>query len=71
MGPAQRIKLFSSGQLIPRAVARFMEENTQANLLKQVRGSLPGVASAFRCYLAFCELEKVNPLPPTEETVLR
>ena len=71
MGPAQRIKLFSSGQLIPKVVNRFMQENLQANLLKQVRGSLPGIASAFRCYLAFCELERANPLPPMEETVLK
>ena len=71
MGPAQRIKLFPAGRLIHRAVNRFIEENAQANLLKQVSGPLPGISSAFKCYLAFCEMEKVNPLPPAEETVLR
>ena len=37
-------------------------------MLKQVRGSLPGIASAFRCYAAFCG---VADFPPSGVTVLR
>ena len=43
-----KIKHLASGIVMPRAVSRYVAESTQANLLKQVRGSLPGMASAFR-----------------------
>ena len=71
MGPAQRIKLLQSAALVPAVLDRYIKDATQANLLKQVRGSLPGMASAFRCYTAFCELRKTAAFPPQEETVLQ
>ena len=46
--PAQKIKKMSDAKLAPRTLCRFVLSSTQANLLKQVRGSLPAVASAFR-----------------------
>ena len=48
MVPARRTKLLASGQILPKTVARFAEGRTQSNLLKQVRGSIPGIASSFR-----------------------
>ena len=68
---ARKIKLRGDRSVLPRTLMRFVEDSTQANLLKKVSGSLPGIASAFRCYLAFCELTKVPPFPHSEETVLR
>ena len=63
MGPSQKIKLLAPGVALPGAVRRFVEDIAQANLLKQVRGSLPWIASAFRRYLSFCDLPKSTPLP--------
>ena len=71
MVPARRTKLLASGQILPKTVARFAEGRTQSNLLKQVRGSIPGIASSFRRYRPFCEMTKTTTLPPTEEAVLR
>ena len=71
MAPSMKINRLASGRVMPRAVSRYVADSTQANLLKQVRGSLPGMASDFRRYLSFCELDNAAPLPPMEETVLR
>ena len=61
LGPAQKIRYLESSAVHPRQVSRFIKDQTQANLLKQVKGSLPGLASAFRYYTSFCELENVRP----------
>lgn len=53
LGPAKRIRLLKSPAVTPRALCLFVKDATQANLLKQVYGSLPGMASAFRFYDAF------------------
>ena len=70
-GPSQRIKLLQSAALVPSVLDRYVKGATQANLLKQVRGSLPGISSAFRCYADFCELRKTAAFPPKGETVLQ
>ena len=71
MGPSRKIQLLMKSDVTPLQVSRFVEDNAQANLLKRVRGSLPGASSAFRCYSAFCELAKAQPFPPQEEMILR
>ena len=71
LGPAHKIRLLKSAGMLPSAVDKFINDNTKANLLKQVKVSLPGMASAFRCYTAFCELRKVPPFPDSEEVALQ
>ena len=71
LGPSQRIKLLQAAALVPSVLDRYVKDATQANLLKQVKGSLPGMSSAFRCYTAFCELRKTTAFPPHEETVIQ
>ena len=56
LGPAQRIEVLRPSALSPLILDRFIFGATGANLLKQVRGSLPRMASAFRCYAVFFEL---------------
>ena len=51
-------------------MGRFIRDRTRANLLKQVRGSLPAICSALNCYVAFCDLREVQPFPVTERLVL-
>ena len=48
MGPSQKIKKLSGAKLMPITLGRFVLRSTHANLPKQVRGSLPAIASAFR-----------------------
>ena len=71
LGPARKIQLLMKSDIDPLQINRLVADNVQANLLKQVRGSLPGVSSAYRCYTAFCELRKAHPFPPTEELILQ
>ena len=71
LGPMQKIKHMAKADLPPEAISRFCLDAAQANLLKQIKGSLPSVCSAFRCYIAFCELRDLTPFPPTEETVIQ
>ena len=61
-GPAQRIRVLRPDATTSRAMIRFVFEATSANLLKQVRGSPPSMASAYNCYTAFCEMRKA-PFP--------
>ena len=61
LGHSQKIRYLKSSAVRPLQVNRFIKDQTQANLLKQVKGSLPGLASAFRYYTSFCELENVRP----------
>ena len=71
MGPAQRIRLVGSPDVLPREVGRFIKDANHANFLKQVKGALPGMASAFRFYTAFCDMGKVAPFPVREEVALQ
>ena len=45
MGPAHRIRLIGSPDVLPREVDRFAKDATQANLLIQVKCYIPGMAS--------------------------
>ena len=64
MGPAREIQLLTKSGVTPLQVSRFAADNAHANLSHQARGSLHGFA-------AFCELIKVRPFSPQEETTLR
>ena len=66
MGPVDRIKAIRDSRQAPTLVRRFLQDRTQANLLKQVRGSLPAIGSALNCLAYFCELRDVRPFPPSD-----
>ena len=69
LGPAQKIKVLQASAMAPRILDRFVVDDAKANLLKQVRGPLPGMASAYRRYTAFCELRQTPPFPVSKEVV--
>ena len=48
MGAARRIRLHGPSGVLPLEVVRYVKGPAHANLLKQVKGPLPGMASAFR-----------------------
>ena len=48
LGPMREIAQLKKARLPPTLIERFCEDATRTNLLKQVRGSLPGLTSAFR-----------------------
>ena len=56
LGPSHQIKVLQASTMAHRVLDRFVVDATKAHLLQQVRWSLPGMASAFRFYTAFCEL---------------
>ena len=63
LGPAHRIRLQKSSAIAPRVLGRYIKDAPHDNFLKKAKVSLPGMASAFRGYAAFCELRKVTPCP--------
>ena len=71
MGPAQRVRPLGAPAVLPHEVDRFVKGAAHANLLKQAKAPLPGMASASRCYAAFCELREVAPFPVREEVALQ
>ena len=70
LGPAQKIGVLKQLKSKPAQVRRFIKDNTQRNLMKQIRGSLPSVVSALNCYLKFSRLVAEDPFPVTERRVL-
>ena len=70
LGPARKIAQLKAAKVRPAVLSRFCEDAANTNLLKQVRGSLPGMNSAFSCYIAFCEMREFPPFPPTEDKVV-
>ena len=71
LGPLEKIKYLSKSSLPAVKLDRFIMDNTQLNLLKQFKGSLPPMASAVRNFSAFCELRKQRTFPPSEEMVIQ
>ena len=71
MGPAQRTKHLGSAQILPRLVGRFAIDSTRVSLLNQVRGSSPGMLSAFRRYADFCQLRNHHAFPVLDEIILQ
>ena len=70
LGPAREIGVLKRLKSKPAQVRRFIKDNTQRNLLKQIRGSLPSVVSALNCHLEFSHLVDEDPFPATERRVL-
>ena len=70
MGPAQRIRSLNSSAIVPLVLHRHIKDSIHDNSTKQAWGSLPGMASGFRCYTAFCELRNVTPFPARDEVVI-
>ena len=50
MGRSARIKATQESRQAVTRIDRFAQDRTQANLLKQVRGSLPAMSSDLNCY---------------------
>ena len=71
MGPVAKITSLRKRNFPSRKLSHLITEWTQPNLLKQIKGSFPSIASAIRCYTSFCELVSAHPFPPTEERVIR
>ena len=65
-----RIKVLRETRQAAARIDRFAQDRTHANLLKQVRGSLPAISSALNCYNSFCDLRDTRPFPVTEQIVL-
>ena len=70
MGPSQKIGVLRKLKTFPARINRFIRDNSQRNLLKQIRGSLPSVVSALNCYLQFCLLQREDPFPITERRII-
>lgn len=70
MGPSAPIKALRFARHPPALMDRYIQDRTQANMLKQVRGSLPVTPSALNCYTVFCELRGASPFPSTEPLVI-
>ena len=63
------IRLLKSPDVFPFALGLYVQDSIRPNLPKQAGGSLPGAASAFRFYTAFCEPRKAGPFPAHGEVV--
>ena len=61
IGQARKIRLRRVDALYPRISDRYVHDAASASMIKQVRDSLPSMASAFRRYAAFCELRRPPP----------
>ena len=71
LGPKARIIALQNVAPDSQQLLRFLSAGAQANILEQVRLSLPSVASGVGCYLSFCSLLAIAPFPPTSDTVAR
>ena len=71
LGPQARIIALQNVVPESQALYRFLSIGAQANILEQVRLTLPSVSSGISCYLAFCSLLAVAPFPPTTVCVAR
>ena len=71
LGPKARIIALQNIAPDSQPLLRFLPIGAQANILEQVRSTLPCVASGVGCYLSFCSLLAIAPFPPTTEGVAR
>ena len=71
LGPKARIIALQNVVPESQALYRFLSIGAQANILEQVRLTLPAVSSGISCYLSFCSLLAVAPFPPSTECVAR
>ena len=69
LGPKARIIALQNLAPDSQPLLRFLSVGAQANILEQVRSTLPSVSSGIGCYLSFCSLLAIAPFPPTAEVV--
>ena len=69
LGPAGKIVALQASSISAVKMGRFIMDTTQLNFIRQVKGCLPPMASAVRCFAAFCALRRMKPAPPSEEMV--
>ena len=70
MGPLSRIQAIQESRQAVTRVDRFVQDRTRANLLNQVRGSMPAISSALNCYNSFCDMRETRPFPVTGKLVM-
>ena len=63
LGPSPKLTLLKKRTPPRRALSHLITARAQLNLIKQIKGSLPSVASAIRCYTSFFELISARPFP--------
>ena len=69
LGPAAKVRRLEAVASDQALLARFLDSGANANILQQVRASLPAVAAGLQGYLAFCRLIRVQPFPPLPSTL--
>ena len=69
LGPAAKVRRLEAVASDQALLSRFLETGANANVLQQVRSSLPAVAAGLQGYLAFCRLIRVQPFPPLPATL--
>ena len=70
LGPMARILAIQESRQTETRAGRFAQDRSQANLIKQVRGSLPAISSDLNCYNAFFEILDIRPFPIAEQTIV-
>ena len=70
-GPIARITALQNNTPESQKLLRFLSAGAQANILAQVKSTLPQVAAGGNFYLAFCALLGIAHFPPTVEVVAR
>ena len=71
MGTKARIIALQNAAPDTQQLYRFLSIGAQANILEQVRPTLPSVASGIGRYLSFCSILAISPFPTTSEVVAR
>ena len=64
LGPAGKSRALSEPNASSAELVSFLDSGEQMNIPKQVRSSLPAVASGVKGYVEFCRLINVSPYPP-------
>ena len=71
MGPAQRIRILGSADVLPRTVDRYIMDATHANFLKQAKGPSRGWNLLSASTPLFANSEKLRLFSVREEVVLQ
>ena len=71
LGPAAKIAKLACSDNSRGSISQMCDRGVKLNVLRQVRHSLPAVASGIECYAKFCDLLDRPYFPPTEDTILK
>ena len=71
LGPAAKIRALKDANIPRHRLSNYLEAGSSVSLLKASRKAFKGLASAIRCYFAFCELKGIRPFPISERYVLQ